>query len=183
MARELHTRRVVSAVGGAALGVALLGGAAGLPAASAHSVLLSSDPADGSTPTTAPREVTLTFNEEVNPDFATVTVLDGAKRNHAEGAPKVTGEKVTAAVDTLPVGQYTIGYRVTSADGHVVQGSSHFAVGDAGSASPVAPQNPAGEEQDEQSSSGSSTALWVIGGLVVLLGVAALVLLRRKPRG
>ena len=81
-------------VGGAVLaGAVLCGLAAGTagpglpapPAASAHSVLLEVAPPDGSTVDTPPKEVTLTFNEPINPDFTTLTVMDGSRTNHVSG--------------------------------------------------------------------------------------------------
>ncbi|WP_244192627.1 DUF6474 family protein [Dietzia lutea] len=66
------------------------------------------------------------------PDFASVAVTAGDDRtNRVTGEPMVDGETVTARVDDLAPGAYTVGYRVTSADGHVVSGSSVFTVADA----------------------------------------------------
>ncbi|WP_244192645.1 copper resistance CopC family protein [Dietzia lutea] len=74
----------------------------------------------------------LIFNEEVNQNFASVAVTAGDDRtNRVTGEPMVDGETVTARVDDLAPGAYTVGYRVTSADGHVVSGSSVFTVADA----------------------------------------------------
>ena len=178
-------------VGAAALATAVLCGLAvgpagvGLPAppvATAHSVLLAVDPSDGSTVQTPPEEVTLTFNEPVNPEFTTLTVMDASRTDHARGGNTVDGEKVSARVDDLPAGDYTIGYRVTSADGHVIQGSSRFTVagGPGGAGTGVDSTAPTTRPTaDDGDSAGSTTALVVLGGLAVLLIVGALVLLRR----
>nr|WP_244192611.1 copper resistance CopC family protein [Dietzia lutea] len=102
------------------------------PVAAAHSVLISVDPEDGSQLDTAPEQIVLIFNEEVNQNFASVAVTAGDDRtNRVTGEPMVDGETVTARVDDLAPGAYTVGYRVTSADGHVVSGSSVFTVADA----------------------------------------------------
>jgi len=184
---------------GAALALALAGGLAagvggpgvsspsglGPPIASAHSVLTGVEPADGSTVRTAPGSVALTFNEEINPGFATVTVMDGERRNHAQGTPQVAGSKVTATVDTLPAGDYTVGYRVTSADGHVVQGSARFTVaGATAGATGSETSAPAAEQSADEQDGGTDTGtvLLVLAGVAVLLMGGALLLLRRSRR-
>ena len=117
-----------------AVAAALLGGVTApavllAPVAAAHSVLISVDPEDGSQLDAAPEQIVLTFNEEVNQNFASVAVTAGDDRtNRVTGEPMVDGETVTARVDDLAPGAYTVGYRVTSADGHVVSGSSVFIV-------------------------------------------------------
>ena len=97
----------------------------------------------------------------------------------------VDGQKVSARVDELPGGDYVIGYRVTSADGHVIQGSSRFTVAggtngaggsDTAAEGATPSQQPAARDSD---SAGSGTALFVLGGLAILLIGGALVLLRR----
>ncbi|MCT1863835.1 copper resistance protein CopC [Dietzia cinnamea] len=194
------------------MAAALLGGVTApavllAPVAAAHSVLISVDPEDGSQLDAAPEQIVLTFNEEVNRNFASVAVTAGDDRaNRVAGEPMVDGETVTARVDDLAPGAYTVGYRVTSADGHVVSGSSVFTVAGAeggaaggeggagaeGSAAGGATAADAGGESadadateadvaDETSgeSSGVNPVIWVVGGLAVLLIGGAFVLLRR----
>ena len=190
-----------------AFALALTGGAAApatvfAPTAAAHSALVSVDPQDGSTLEASPDQVTLTFNEEINQMFASVAVTTDADRtNLVVDEPVVEGSTVTAALDDLAAGAYTIGYRVTSADGHVVSGSSAFSVepgspgGTDSSATATTPGAaaddrsgaPTGGQADDQSveetsneaSSGVDPALWVVVGLAVLLIGGAFVLLRR----
>ena len=107
--------------------------------ASAHNVLTSSDPTDGSTLQTAPTTVRLTFDQPVQNFEPVVTVIgpDGAR--YEAGSPQVDSTVVTAAVNPLPAaGAYTIAYRVVSADGHPVQGEIKFDLADA-AAAPAAP--------------------------------------------
>lgn len=197
-------------VASAALSVSLIGGAA-LPAvvmapvASAHSVLLSVDPGDGATVETSPETVVLTFNEEINQSFATVAVTTAEDRTNLAAEPVVEGASVSVGLDDLDVGTYTVGYRVTSADGHVISGSSSFTVATSdGSAEGSATANSdasAGAQEtaasqdagdsgdqadkagdsstDDSAPSGFGTALWVVGGLGVLLIGGGFVLLRR----
>ncbi|WP_271799114.1 copper resistance CopC family protein [Dietzia maris] len=203
-----------------AVAAALVGGAAApavvlAPVAGAHSVLVSIDPEDGSELDTPPDEIVLTFNEEINQNFASVAVTAGDDRaTRVVGDPSVAGETVTVDVDDLGPGAYTVGYRVTSSDGHVVSGSSVFTVtggaggaeagaqsgGESGSqagaesgsqpaaggdASPAGGSDTgAGDEADvADETSGEDTginpAIWVVGGLAILLIGGAFVLLRR----
>lgn len=176
-------------VGGTGLAAAVPG-VLMAPAAAAHSVLVSVDPADGSELANSPEQVVLTFNEEINQNFATVAVTAGeGSPNQVSGEPTVSGETVTAQVEDLEPGNYTIGYRVTSADGHVVSGSSVFSVVDSGAAaSDSAEASDASDadasEADTEASdfgdgSGINPAIWVVGGIAVVLIGGAFFLLRR----
>lgn len=112
------------------LAVLLIAGfAAGLPTASAHTALTASDPAADSTLAAGPARVTATFNEELQPTFASMTVVGPDGNLWSSGDAEVRGATVGVAVRPLgPAGKYTVNYRVTSADGHVVSGSWSFTV-------------------------------------------------------
>src|SRR6476646_5750750 len=116
--------------------------------ASAHNVLTSSDPTNGSTLQAAPTTVRLTFDQPVQDFEPVVTVIGPDGNRYESGAPVVDSTVVTAAVSTLPVaGAYSIAYRVVSADGHPVEGEIKFelaegAVGGAAGA-PATPAAPA----------------------------------------
>lgn len=187
-----------SRVASAALAVTLLGGAAvpaavlGAPVAAAHAVLLASDPEDGAALEAAPERVTLSFNEEINPSFVTVAVTGADRTDHVRGEATVEGEQVSAGIGPLDDGEYTVGYRVTSADGHVITGSTRFAVGSpgatdgAGGADPGPTATDASTAEvtaDDSATTGVSTAVWVVGGLAVVLVGAAVFLLRRGDDG
>ena len=198
---EAGRRRVASAVLAAALtGAAAVPAVMLAPVAAAHAVLVSVDPEDGADLPESPERVTLTFNEDINQSFATVAVTSGGDTtSRVVGDPAVDGSTVTVEVDDLAGGAYTIGYRVTSADGHVISGSSVFTVaggadaeaGDgAGAASDAGPDSDsttgssAGDAADAAAeTSGEDTgvnpAIWVVGGLAVLLLGGAFFLLRR----
>lgn len=176
-------------VGGTGLAAAVPG-VLMAPIAAAHSVLVSVDPADGSELDNSPEQVVLTFNEEVNQNFATVAVTAGeGSPNQVSGEPTVFGETVTAQVEDLEPGNYTIGYRVTSADGHVVSGSSVFSVVDSGAAasdsteasdaSDADASEADAEASDSGDGSGINPAIWVVGGIAVVLIGGAFFLLRR----
>ena len=184
-------RRLASAtVAAALLGAATVPAVVLAPVAAAHSVLVSIDPEDGSDLDRSPGQIEMVFNEEINQSFASVAVTsDQDKTNRVAGDPVVEGSTVAVEVEDLAPGAYTVGYRVTSADGHVVSGSSVFTVAgeaggsDAGAASDAAAGDGDGEADISDETSGEATgmnpAIWVVGGLAVVLLGGALVLLRR----
>ncbi|HEY7720899.1 MAG TPA: copper resistance CopC family protein [Pedococcus sp.] len=97
-------------------------------AASAHTELRSMAPASGSTATTAPTQVVLTFSEPVSTRFAAVTVTDGTGATVTDGRPTVSGATVTQPLRALRDGSYAVTYRVVSEDGHPVSGRASFSV-------------------------------------------------------
>ena len=129
--RRLLTRLAVLVLLMLATGIGLAGPAA------AHNVLISSDPADGSTLQTAPTTVRLTFDQPVQDFEPVVTVIGPDGNRYESGAPVVDSTVVTAGVTPLSVaGAYSIAYRVVSADGHPVEGEIKFQLAD-GAVSPA----------------------------------------------
>uniref|UniRef100_UPI0036E8153D copper resistance CopC/CopD family protein n=1 Tax=Streptomyces pseudovenezuelae TaxID=67350 RepID=UPI0036E8153D len=158
----------------AALAGVLLGGAA---PASAHAVLTSSDPRAGTVLKTAPKEVTVSFDESVALAEDSVRVLD------PDGRPVTAGDPVHAdgATDTalVPVngdlqeGTYTVSWRVLSADSHAVSGAFTFSVG--------APSQTRAEATAEPAVDPAVNVLYGVGryiayaGLALVIGVAVFV--------
>lgn len=122
--------------------VALACWASGGASAGAHTALTASDPANGATERTAPTVVTLTFTEDINPTFANVVITSSDGRNWASGPPRVAGPELRVSVspDMPDGGEYKVGYRVVSKDGHPVSGSITFTV--AGVPAAAAPASP-----------------------------------------
>jgi methionine-rich copper-binding protein CopC len=107
-------------------GTVLLAG--GTPAL-AHTALKSSNPAKGASLPAAPPEITLTFSEPVQVEAGAITVAGPGGAQWTVGQAAVTGVVVTAPVTPAgPAGQYTINYRVISADGDPVRGTVAFAL-------------------------------------------------------
>jgi copper resistance protein C len=125
----------------AALGIVLALIAITAPGvASAHATRIAADPAPDAALTTAPRQVSATFNEQLQTTFAAMNVVGPDGNVWSAGAPRVQGAVV--AVDLMPlgpIGAYTVNYRVTSADGHVVSGSWSFRLTAAGNGTPGPP--------------------------------------------
>jgi methionine-rich copper-binding protein CopC len=103
------------------------------PAASAHAVLRSSDPASGASLGKAPEKVTLTFTEPPDLTLSSVHVLDSTGKAVERGkAQPVPGKPLALEVPLgqLPNGAYTVSWRTVSrTDGHLTNGSFAFGVG------------------------------------------------------
>ena len=99
------------------------------PQASAHTVLTGTDPAADTTLDAGPARVTATFNEDLQPTFAAMTVVGPDGNLWSQGDTVVTGASASVALRPLgPSGRYTVNSRVTSDDGHVVSGAWSFTV-------------------------------------------------------
>ncbi|GAA4011908.1 copper resistance CopC family protein [Actimicrobium antarcticum] len=101
------------------------------PFASAHASLKTSNPEAGATLSAAPREIALTFNEEVEPVFSKIGLADAGGKAVAPG--KMTLDASNPAilrleVPTLSAGAYTVTWAVAGHDGHRRKGNFKFSV-------------------------------------------------------
>src|SRR5258708_6204351 len=101
--------------------------------ASAHAILLRSDPAQDSVLSIPPQQVRMWFSEDLNPTFTTADVINGARErvdNHdAHISPNDTKEMDLTLKPNLPPAVYIVVYRTQSAaDGHILTGSFIFSV-------------------------------------------------------
>jgi methionine-rich copper-binding protein CopC len=164
--------RALAVLGGLALAFVLAAG----PAA-AHSVLLETSPARSAAVPTAPSNVVLTFNEMPQGEFSTIHVTgpDGQRRD--SGHVQVVDDRVTEALGgTRPAGRYVVDWRVVSADGHPVSGEFTFTAQSA--------SQELAARRDAVSANRTNHTGLVVGVVagVVVLAVAALIFLRRRPR-
>ncbi|MGB6207249.1 copper resistance CopC family protein [Mycobacterium sp.] len=145
-------------------------------AASAHAARVSTDPADKAVVSTGPPHVSAVFNEQLQTTFAAMTVVGPDGNLWASGQPKVQGAVVSVGVRPLgPTGNYTVNYRVTSADGHVVTGSWSFELTTPGTGTP----GPTAQPSD---SSGDDLPVWPFAvGALVLVGGAVVWQARNRP--
>jgi copper transport protein len=166
----------VTVLAGTLLG-ALLAGAS--PAA-AHAALTGSNPKDGAVVATAPKEVTLTFSEQIAMGDDSIRVLEpsGKRADTAEVRDLGTGGTVAYGValhSGLPDGTYTVAWQAVSADSHPVSGAFTFSIGAPSSTTVALP--------DEQAGGGLVGFLYGVAryvaysGFVLLAGGAAFVLL------
>ncbi|WNI26121.1 copper resistance protein CopC [Streptomyces sp. ITFR-16] len=176
----------------AALGIL----AVGAPVAAAHTDLDSSTPVAKASLAGVPESVTLTFSDPMDQKYAKVAVTGPDKQSVGRGTPRVDGKRVMIALDPqAPAGEYSVGYRVVSADGHPVSGSYTFTVQTqkvspsptaSTSETPTLPSTPptpaagAPAASDSGGSPGLSTAAVTAAGVLLAAGAASYIVLRRK---
>ncbi|WP_167099943.1 copper resistance CopC family protein [Mycobacterium sp. DL592] len=149
---------------------------ASAPAASAHAVRIATDPAVDAVLTTGPTQVSATFNEPLQTTFAAMTVVGPDGNLWSTGQPHLQGAVISLEVLPLgPVGTYTVNYRVTSADGHVVSGSWPFHLSVAGTGKPGPPA-----EAASPASQGIPMWSFFLAAILVLLGEGTWWALRRR---
>lgn len=148
---------------------------AGAGVASAHAVRLSTDPAQDSSVGAGPARVSATFNERLQTDFAAMTVIGPDGNLWSDGSAEIDGAVASIALRPLgPVGTYTVNYRVTSADGHVVSGAWSFHLTVAGTGSP-------GPKVGQAADGGDGVPVWPFVALAaVIVAGGALVAVRRR---
>jgi copper transport protein len=166
------TRRTPVPVRLALLLFAFLGLGVAVPAiASAHAVLVATDPRDGDRLTDAPSTVTLQFNETVSIGAGYVRVLQAGGGPVDTGDASATGNTVTVDLRSdLPDASYVVSYRVVSADSHPITGAFAFVVGNGQlvAANAAAPT----DSGDPLVTSLLSATRWIgFGGLALGVGV------------
>ncbi|UUN27939.1 copper resistance protein CopC [Streptomyces sp. FIT100] len=153
--------------------------------ASAHAALTGSNPKDGAVLATAPKDVTLTFSEQVAMGNDSIRVLDPSSKRVDTGELQnlCSGNIIKYGVALhagLPDGTYTVAWQAVSADSHPVAGAFTFSIG--------APSSTAVELPEEEAGGGLVGTLYGIAryaayaGFIVLVGGAAF-LLACWPRG
>ncbi len=143
--------------------------------ASAHAARVATDPADNAVLETGPERVSATFNEQLQTTFAAMSVVGPDGNVWSAGDPAVRGAVVGIDLRPLgPAGNYTVNYRVTSADGHVVSGSWSFRLTVPGTGTPGPPAAGA--------PAGGDVPVWpfVVVAAVLVAG-GALWAVRRRP--
>jgi methionine-rich copper-binding protein CopC len=140
---------------------------AGAGVASAHATRVATDPVENAALTQTPQKVSATFNESLQTQFAAMTVVGPDGNLWSTGDPRVDGAIVSVGVRPLgPSGTYTVNYRVTSADGHVVSGSWSFTLTVAGTGTP-------GPSASATSPANDGIPVWpffAVAGLIVVGG-------------
>lgn len=163
--------------------------------AAAHAQLEKAWPADGSTVTSAPSAVVLTFSEAVSSSFAAVQVEGPDGQSVSDGRPRVDGAVVTQALASpLGPGRYTVAFRVVSSDGHPVSDTTSFTLEGAKSGSSTSvPTSSSGKAIATAAPSGTAATSgptnvfdsshvpgFIVVGLLVL-GAVGLLLWERRP--
>ncbi|MCK7676672.1 copper resistance protein CopC [Corynebacterium sp. CCM 9186] len=160
----------------------------------AHDVVLDSTPADGATVEEFPREIVLEFSGIPRDSFNTVAVSDTTTATVLfSDEPVLENQivRITVPDDIHPgPGEYTVGFQITSSDGHATRGRTTFTVSDGAAgasrgSSDTSEMTDPGQSADSTGSAESSpsvnttTAVAVGGGLLLLLA-AGLIIKKRK---
>ena len=127
-----------------------------LPSAK-HATLVSSEPAANSHLASPPTRVRLVYSEPIEGKLAKVSIVPAtaAPMVLRAGADPRDVHAVIAPVDALGAGSYKVEWRVVSADGHAVDGTFSFTVGDTtvsaapAPVTPSPPTQPASPEEPE----------------------------------
>ena len=120
--RFLRTGALLSALAATALGLM-----SPVPA-DAHSALVSSSPAAGSTVAAAPTSIVLNFDEAVQElSKSAISVSSPTGAEMVDGSIKIAGPVVQASLAPFTdEGAYTVTFRIVSADGHEVNDTFAF---------------------------------------------------------
>lgn len=105
---------------------------AATPAAWAHAFPNNSSPHVGATVSTAPHDVKVWFDGEIEPVFSTLVVKDSAGKQVSQGKGRLDANNhkllETTLVSTLHPGTYTVDWSVIAHDGHHTAGHFTFTV-------------------------------------------------------
>lgn len=149
-------------------------------AAAAHANWVKTSPDHGATLDSLPAEATVSFSEA--PTKADVVLRDPDGTVHGL-SPRVNGATVTVQLPaTGPRGDYTLSYRVVSADGHPVSGSTTFTVttGPAPTVQTPAPRETTTPVPGQAEASAWSTLAMAGGAALVALAAGVLFWLIRR---
>jgi copper resistance protein C len=97
--------------------------------ADAHAFLDHAEPRVGSTVPSAPRELTLTFTQELEATFSSAEVRDANGARVDQGRPQISGTVMRVGLKPLPAGTYKVHWKALSVDTHSTDGNFSFRVG------------------------------------------------------
>ncbi|GMA32599.1 copper resistance CopC family protein [Litorihabitans aurantiacus] len=124
--------------------------------ASAHDSLISSSPADGEALTAAPADLTLTYSAEIAQIGADVVVTDTAGTVVSQELTVAGTDVVVPLAQDLTAGAYSVAWRVTSSDGHPIDGMFTFTL-DLPAESPTAEPTSSAPEESSSASESATT--------------------------
>lgn len=136
----------------------------------AHNVLVGSDPVRDATLDAAPAQVKLTFDQPIQQGdgFNTMTLTGPNNTRWPLTDVTVDSTVISAKIGALgPAGQYSVGYRILSADGHPVSGAIRFTLGKAGTGTPE-PAATGGPNTGSSGGGGVPIWVWIVGAAALL---------------
>ncbi|GAA1347279.1 copper resistance protein CopC [Falsarthrobacter nasiphocae] len=146
--------------------------------ATAHDLLVSSDPRDGQTIPASQRAFTLTYSDKIQ-TFGAEVILEDAKGKRRTLTPQISRDQLRLTLDEdLPLGEGTLRWRVVSSDGHPIEGIIAFTVADPGASTTATPtaSSPASQPKTTavpyQEQPGVNWPLLIVGITAVACGIA-----------
>lgn len=162
------------------------------PAASAHDVVLSSNPESGSVVEEFPERIELEFSGLPQDLFNTMALSNTDSGEILfSGAPEIEERtlsfKVPEDVERAP-GNYTVGFQITSSDGHATKGSVSFEV--TGVQEELSPAETSTaeettditEEVSEDTTGIAAPWNWILSGVGVLVIAGVIIMMIAKNR-
>jgi len=146
-----------------------------MPAALAHSELVSSNPSASANIEQLPEQIELEFNEEsLNLGSGnSISIMTPSGEDIGMGDASTEGAKINRLLNTTSeTGQFQVTYRVVSADGHVLDGSFTFNLSEA-----VVPIT-----QNESAVDAESGSNLLVNSVIGIIGFGALLLIELARR-
>jgi copper transport protein len=167
--RYLPVLRNYTCVGWISLGLALLASVLVVTGATAHALLLKSQPEAGATLVQSPLQVTAWFSQELDTGLSTLLVVngDGQQVDNGDGGVDLNDPNhaslVVSLPPVLPAGLYTVQWTATSAeDGDPTTGQFSFIIGQVTAAN---------------NSRGTPWTGWLVGAIAASVGVLLIVVI------
>ena len=146
-----------------------------MPAAPAHSELVSSNPSASANIVQLPEQIELEFNEELLNlgSGNSISIMTPSGEDVGMGDASTEGAKINRLLNTTSeTGQFQVTYRVASADGHVLNGSFTFNLSEA-----VVPIT-----QNESAVDAESGSNLLVNSVIGIIGFGALLLIELARR-
>ena len=148
-----------------------------VPAAQAHTAVVTTTPPAGSSMATVPTQVTIETDDGVQEMGTTISVLSPSGERVDDGTVEIDGKTVLTGLRALSeAGTYTVNYRLLARDGHALEGSYAFTLTTTPSQSP----SPTPSETVDTPKPTSSNPWPTVA--VALIALSALALLIRRFR-
>lgn len=153
------------------------------PAAFAHDQVVGGSPEPDSTVTSVPDSIVVENSAEPRENFNSIA-LSICDEQVASGEPEADGNELTLAIPSdvdLQDGEYTVGYQVTSSDGHPIRDSYTFTLdtGSGNTADCASEETEASSESEDEEGLPSWTGtLLGIAGVIVVLGALVIAIAR-----
>lgn len=144
-----------------------------------HNQLLGTNPPDHAHVATGPARVTLTFDLPAQRGLSTIIVTGPDGYQWQAGPATEQDTTVTAPLRPLgPAGNYTVAWRIISADGHPVRGTFQFTLTTPGTGTPATDR----ATSTDPASAGTPVWPWLTGAGALLTAAGMLALRARRTR-